>query len=195
MSQGVHAGENGPAIVFGRKNLDYQPHRSASGGAVSRYATAEGAKGDLGDTKESLAHIADNLDEYLSLDSNALSVHPDGTVDENWDEYIPEQGSYGHIDDYIKGLQDNGWTPIEITGAEGGGVIAHPSEYLSGTSLAYDIVSTPGTYATVSVWDYGDDDSDDIDIDIDSDDDYDSEYDEYDYDPEPIGWMLIKKNS
>ena len=170
--QGVHAGADGPRVVFGRENLDYQPSAASSGSAGASGATRDAAVSDWSSTKSTLV---DNLDDYLELDSTSITIDENGVATETG-EYPPEQGNYGHIDDYMDGLEREGWTPVEgITGQHGyNGPVNHPSESLSGSGAARNIVSNPGTYAVVSVYSVDEDDEG---------------YEEMELD----GWMLLKK--
>ena len=170
---GVHAGTNGPRMVFGKENLDYQPSAASPNPSGATGATRDAAASDWNSTKSTLV---DSLDDYLELDSTSITIDENGVATDTG-EYPPEQGSYGHIDDYMDGLKREGWAPVEgITGQHGyNGPINHPSESLSGSGAARKIVSTPGTYAVVSVC---------------SADEGDEGYEEM----EPDGWMLLKKD-
>lgn len=110
---------------------------------------------------EKLNVTAENLDEFLGLDTMPIEVHEDGTVTRS-DEYAPESlymevdpdGNGVNADDSdLHGQAEHaGWELlIGWTGQSGyRGPVMHASEYIGGRLAEY-ILETPGIYAVLVV--------------------------------------------
>lgn len=102
---------------------------------------------------EKLEVTVDNLNDVMGISSRPITVHEDGTVTQDTEDWLPEMLVETSEDKEINELARNGgWDLLSgYTGQQGyNGPVLHFSEYIGG-KLAEDILSTPGTYGATFV--------------------------------------------
>lgn len=150
---------------------------TGAGGATSSRLASKSLLGNSGGGRSDRGKELDTqlpIDELLGVDMGGIEVTEDGI--HRSDDSPLDQGSIGDADEYVATMTKgyNGWKAVSgFSGQHGySGPLMHTSEVLEGGPEDY-IRSHPGKYAVVSV----------------------CEEDEEFGDTDPVGWMLLKKET